>query len=151
MGEIWHPQKIRFLTPLPSVHMRPHGPDPPPPLVDVHTRSTWNTHRSLKTDSRPTMTYRTWSWNSTMIVIYLNCTISNYLLLIHIAEKFPLFIPSKEEIPVKKYTNFFAREEDRMTSVDSNFNFLCGRPHGAWPAPPSTCVHRSLTPSVWTS
>ena len=32
-----------------------------------------------------------------------------------------------------------------MTSVDSNFNFLCGRPHGA--GPPSTCVHLSLTPS----
>src|SRR6218665_3294725 len=26
-----------------------------------------------------------------------------------------------------------------MTSVDSNFNFLCGRPHGAGPPPP---VHR---------
>src|SRR6218665_295472 len=23
-----------------------------------------------------------------------------------------------------------------MTSVDSNFNFLCGRPHGAGPSPP---------------
>src|SRR6218665_230367 len=35
-----------------------------------------------------------------------------------------------------------------MTSVDSNFNFLCGRPHGAGPPfPPSTCVHLSLTPS----
>ena len=34
---------------------------------------------------------------------------------------------------IKNYANFFAREEDRMTSVDSNFNFLCGRPHGAWP------------------
>jgi len=22
-----------------------------------------------------------------------------------------------------------------MTSVNSNFNFLCGRPHGAWPLP----------------
>jgi len=31
----------------------------------------------------------------------------------------------------KEDTNFFSREEDRMTSVDSNFNFLCGRPHGA--------------------
>src|SRR6218665_4119811 len=30
-----------------------------------------------------------------------------------------------------------------MTSVDSNFNFLCGRPHGAGPPPP---VHLSLTP-----
>src|SRR6218665_1371043 len=34
-----------------------------------------------------------------------------------------------------------------MTSVDSNFNFLCGRPHGAGPSlPPSTCDHLSLTP-----
>src|SRR6218665_2376946 len=33
-----------------------------------------------------------------------------------------------------------------MSSVDSNFNFLCGRPHGAGPPPPSTCVHLSLTP-----
>jgi len=32
-------------------------------------------------------------------------------------------------------------------SVDSNFNFMFGRPHGAWP------VHLSLSPSpsVWTS
>ena len=36
----------------------------------------------------------------------------------------------------KKDADFFAwEEEDRMTSVDSNFNFLCGRPHGAWPPP----------------
>src|SRR6218665_1237882 len=33
-----------------------------------------------------------------------------------------------------------------MSSVDSNFNFLCGRPHGAGPHPPSTCVHLSLHP-----
>ena len=53
----------------------------------------------------------------------------------------------------KKDADFFAWEEDRLTSVDSSFNFLCGRPHGAWPSPPSTCVHQSLTllPSVWTS
>ena len=30
-----------------------------------------------------------------------------------------------------------------MTSVDYNFNFLCGHPR---PLPPSTCVHLSLTP-----
>ena len=40
--------------PPPPVHMRPHGPDPLP-LVDVHTRPTWNTHRSLEMAS--TMTY----------------------------------------------------------------------------------------------
>src|SRR6218665_3331323 len=33
-------KKSGFRPPLPSVHMRPHGPDPLPPLVDVHTRST---------------------------------------------------------------------------------------------------------------
>jgi len=36
----------------------------------------------------------------------------------------------------KKDANFFAQEEDSMTSVDSNFNFLCGRPHGAGPPLP---------------
>ena len=30
------------------------------------------------------------------------------MLLAYIAEKFPLFIPSKDEILVKEYTNFFA-------------------------------------------
>src|SRR6218665_1838823 len=35
-----------------------------------------------------------------------------------------------------------------MTSVDSNFNFLCGCLHGAGPPPLSTCVHLSLTPST---
>jgi len=29
-----------------------------------------------------------------------------------------------------------------MTSGDSNFNFLCGRPHGAWHLP-SLCQHAS--------
>jgi len=54
---IWgHPfmastKKIRFLTPLST------WAGPPSPLVDVHMRSTWNTHRSLEMAS--TMTYRT--------------------------------------------------------------------------------------------
>src|SRR6218665_1334880 len=47
----------------------------------------------------------------------------------------------------RRHGVFFACEEDSMTSVDSNFNFLCGRPHGAGPPSPSTCVHLSLTPS----
>ena len=38
----------------------------------------------------------------------------------YIAENLPLFIPSKDEILVKKDNNFF---EDRMTSVDSIFIF----------------------------
>ena len=38
-----------FYYPRPPVHMRPPGPDPPP-LGDVHTRSTVDkyTHRSLE-------------------------------------------------------------------------------------------------------
>ena len=35
-----------------------------------------------------------------------------FLLLIYIDEKFPLFIPCKEEILVHRNVNFFAREED---------------------------------------
>ena len=46
------------------------------------------------------------------------------------------FIPCKDEILVKNGDNFFTWEKDRMTSVDSNFNFLCGRSNGAWPPPP---------------
>ena len=67
----------------------------------------------------------------------------------HNDEKFTLFIPSKDEILVKK-PNFFAREEDRLTSVGSNF--LCGRPHGA-DYLPVRMRHLSLPPlpSVWTS
>src|SRR6218665_1152730 len=35
---LWRPQtKIRFLTPLPSVHIRPHGPDHLPPCGRLHT------------------------------------------------------------------------------------------------------------------
>jgi len=41
-----------------------------------------------------------------------------------------------------------------MTSVDSNFNFLCGRPHGAWPPSPRPHAFTWAWPhsrSVWTS
>jgi len=51
------------------------------------------------------------------------------MLLIYIDEKISLFILSTDEILVQKTFNFFALEEDRMTSMGSNF--LCGRPHGA--------------------
>ena len=43
--------------------------------------------------------------------------------------------PPREE--QSSCTNFFACDEDRMISVDSIFNILCG--------PLSTCVHLSLT------
>ena len=47
---LWRPQKNHVFDP--PVHMGRTSP-----LVDVHTRSTWNTHRSLEMAS--TMTYRT--------------------------------------------------------------------------------------------
>jgi len=81
--------------------------------------------------SGPKVEIQLYDWNLFKTVLL------KILLLIYIAEKFPLFIPSKDEILVKKDANFLAWEEDRMTSVDYNFNFLCGRPHGAWPPSPS--------------
>src|SRR6218665_1904129 len=55
-----------------------------------------------------------------------------------------------------KDANFFAGEEDSMMSVDSNFNFLCGRPHGAGPpfprppepdpSPPPCGRHKWMAP-----
>jgi len=42
-----------------------------------------------------------------------------------------------------------------MTLVDSNFNFLCGRPHGAgppstwaWPPPPPCGRHKWMAPTL---
>ena len=49
---LWRPQKIPVFDPLPLSTWAGL-----PPLVDVHTWSTWNTHRSLETAS--TMTYWT--------------------------------------------------------------------------------------------
>ena len=49
-------KKSGFWHPLPCPHASTWA-GPPPPLVDVHTRSTWNTHRSLEMAS--TMKYRT--------------------------------------------------------------------------------------------
>ena len=57
------------------------------------------------------------------------------LLVIYIVETFSLFSVKRRNYG-KKDANFFAWEEDSMTSVDSNFNFLCGRPHGAGHPPP---------------
>jgi len=39
---LWRPQKSDFWLPSLSTWAGP------PPLVDIHTRSTWNTHRSLE-------------------------------------------------------------------------------------------------------
>ena len=49
--------------------------------------------------------------------------------------KFSTFYSAERWNSSKKDTNFFAWDEDRMTSVDSIFHFLCGRPHGLDPLP----------------
>jgi len=43
-------------------------------------------------------------------------------------KNFYFLFQSKDEILAQKTENLFALEEDRTTSVGSNF--LCGRPHG---------------------
>src|SRR6218665_2993626 len=63
-------KKITFFTP--PVHMRPHGPDPPPPLwTSTHGRHEIHTAllKWLVPDLKLKFDY--------MILIYLNCTISN--------------------------------------------------------------------------
>src|SRR6218665_350642 len=65
-------KKIRFLISLPPVHMRPHGPDPPPPCGRPHAVDM--KYRSLEMASTTTFLKLKFDY---MILIYLNCTISN--------------------------------------------------------------------------
>ena len=121
---LWRPQKIEFFLPHASTWARP-----PLPLW-TSTCGRHEIHIAL-------LKWRA-QWPSGLkaeIRLY-DCNLfKTVLLLIFITNryrgKFPLFIPSKDEILVKTVANFFAWEEDRMKSVDSNFNFLCGRPHWA--------------------
>jgi len=143
-------KKIGFLIPLPTVHLRPHEPDPPPPCGHPHAIDLKYTSLSRNSyyNDLPDLKLKC-DCNLFIIVTFWNYTI------IYIANlywrKMSTFIPYKDKILVPKNSNFFAWEEDRITSVGCNF--LCGRPHGADPSPLSTCVHLSLTPSpfVWTS
>ena len=138
-------KKSGFWPPLLSVHTRPPELDPLP-LVDVHTRLIWNTHRSLETaiDAH-------WPSGPKAEIRQHDCNLfKTVLLVIYITNLYPwkisTFYSVQRRNSGKNDANFFAWEEDRMTSVDSNFNFLCD-------LPPFTCVHLSLTPSpsVWTS
>jgi len=65
-----------------------------------------------------------------------NCTISNLYYTNLCRRKIFTCYSVQRRNSGKNDANFFAWEEDRMTSADSNFNFLCGRPHGAWPPSP---------------
>src|SRR6218665_206323 len=81
-------KKSGFDSPSPA-----HIGRTPSPLLWTSTRE--NTHSSLETAS--TMTYQDLKLKfDYMIVIYLNCTIIYISNLYH--GKFPLFIPSKDEI-----------------------------------------------------
>ena len=144
--------KNQVFYPLPSVHMRPHEPDP---RVDEHMRSTWIHITLLKRLVQWPFRPKAEIWlhdcnlfNTVLLVIYIINWCDLY------RRKTFTFYSIRRRNSGKKDANFSAWEEYRMTSVDSNFNFLCGRPHGAWlpypvnmrppePDPPF--------PSVWTS
>src|SRR6218665_1944771 len=70
-----------------------------------------------------------------MILIYLNCAISNLYHSFIWQKNFHFFL-SKDEILVKRCQLLCMRRRQYMTSVGSNFDFLCGGPHRAGPPPP---------------
>jgi len=143
---LWRSQKIMFLTPSPC----PHRPTPFPPLWT----STCGQHeihiaflkRLVQWPSRPKAGIRLYHCNlfkTVLLVIYINLW------------KISTFYSVQRGNSGEKDANFFAWEEDSMTSVDFNFNLLCGRPHGAWPpiTPVRMCPPEPdpSPPSVWTS
>ena len=89
--------------------------------------STRNTHRSLETASEltsgPKAEIRLYDSNLFKIVLLI------VLLLIYIGKKFPLFIPSKDEILVKKRCQILCMRR-RQDDVSGPLIF-CGHPHGA--------------------
>src|SRR6218665_2278634 len=68
----------------------------------------------------------------TKILLQYDCSLFEtvlFILLIYIEKKCPLFILPRDKILfIKKNANFFARDEDMMTSVRSSFS---GHSHGA--------------------
>ena len=134
---------------------------PPPPCGRPRAVDMKNTHRSLEVASTCTL------YNDLpdlklkfdyMILIYLNCTVI-YITNIF-CRKISTFSVERQNSG-KKDAHFFEWEEDSMTSVDSNFNFLCGRRHGAgpslprphastwaWPLPPPCGRHKCMVPNV---
>ena len=122
----------------PNVHMGPHEPDPLPLWTSTYGRHEIHIallQQLVQWPSRPKAEIRLYDcnfFNTVLLVIF----ITNLY-----RQKMSTFYSVQRWNSGKKDANFFAREEDRMTSVDSNFNFLCGHPHGAWPILPS--------PSTW--
>src|SRR6218665_370414 len=88
-----------FSTPSLPDNMRPHGPDPLHLWTSTRGRREIHTALSKRPVPRPTgpkPEIRQYDWN--LFKLYYKL----FLLLIYIAEKFPLFIPSKNEILVKR-------------------------------------------------
>jgi len=114
--------------------VRPHKPDAPPPLWtstcgrhEIHVallKQLVQLPSGLKAEIR-----------------LCDCNLfKTVLLIIFITNlyrrKISTFYSVQRRNSGKKYANFLAWEEYRLTSVDSNFKFLCGCPHGAWPPSP---------------
>ena len=86
-----------------------------------------------------------------MILIYLNCTISNLYNITNLyRRKISTFFLSNDEILVKKTpTSWHEKRVWRQWTLI--LIFFVGVHMGLDPLPLSTCVHLSPTPSVWTS
>jgi len=117
----------------------------PPPLLWTSTCSRHEIHIVLLKRTASSL-HLQWPSGPKAEIWLQDCNLFNIVLLvIYITNlylwKISTFYSVQRRNSGKKYANFFAGEEDRMTSVDSNFNFLCGRKHGAWS--PSSCPHAS--------
>ena len=80
------------------------------------------------------------SGSNAEIRLYYDCNFfKTVLLIIFITNlyrrKISIFIPSKDEILVKRTPTSLHEKKTERQSMDSNFNFLRGRPHRAWPPP----------------
>ena len=142
---LWRPQKNQAFDPSPlstCIHM---GQTRPSPLWTStrgrHEKHTALLKRLVQWPSGPKAEIRLYDCNLFKTVLLVIYTTNLY------RRKISTFYSVQRRNSGKIYTNFFAWEEDRMMSVDSNFNFLCIRPHGAWPPTPSKCDHLSLKPS----
>src|SRR6218665_3440320 len=117
-------KKFGFLTPSPC----PHEPDPLPLWTSSCGRHEIHIallKRIAQWPSGPISEIRPYDCNlfkTVLLIIF----ITN---LYH--RKISTFYSVQRRNSGKKDARFFAREEDRMTSMDSNLNFLCGRPYWA--------------------
>jgi len=129
------PLENRVFDPPSPVHMHPHEPDLPSPLW----MSTCHRHEIHIALQKQLVQWPSGSKDEMRLKYHCNCLKLYYyffILLVYILTKnFHFLFCPKTKFWSKKNANFFAWEEDRMTSV--GYNFLCGHPHGA-----DTPIHR---------